>query len=165
MMSRYNKPIFLKGDFQSETRYLPLPLPVHEAPYRLDLKEVTGNEKSDELTFHIVGDTGSFKDLDFQNQIAGEIVKNAEAASTDFLYHLGDVVYHHGEASEYPQQFLTPYQSYPSPIFAIAGNHDGEINPDAATPYRSLEAFMQVFCSDKKAEIPFANGSSLQSMN
>lgn len=44
-----------------------------------------------------------------------------------FLYHLGDVVYFYGEASNYYPQFYEPYAFYPVPIFAIPGNHDGDI--------------------------------------
>ena len=44
-----------------------------------------------------------------------------------FFYHLGDVVYKFGEASEYNTQFYEPYGFYPGPIFAIPGNKDGSI--------------------------------------
>jgi predicted phosphodiesterase len=170
-MKKYNKPILLKGDYSNKSdfnnlnNYLPLPAPKTIAPYRLSLKENFTHINEDELTFHLVGDTGSFKDLDAQRRIAAEIIKNAHEGKTpDFLYHLGDVVYHHGEESEYPQQFFEPYEAYPSPIFAIAGNHDADINPDAETPYQSLEAFMQVFCDSEKRAIPFSNGSRRKSM-
>ena len=46
-----------------------------------------------------------------------------------FLYHLGDVVYNFGQASEYYKQFFTPYKNYPAPVFAIPGNHDGDVDP------------------------------------
>lgn len=171
-MKKYNKPIFLKGDYSSKhdftnpNNYLPLPDPQTNAPYRLSLKDSLVNINEDEITFHLVGDTGSFKDLDAQQRIAGEVVKNAHRGKPiDFLYHLGDIVYHHGEESEYSQQFFEPYEEYPGPIFAIAGNHDADINPYAEVPYRSLDAFMQVFCNSEKKTIPFSNGSARKSMN
>src|SRR5690606_10781200 len=168
---KYNKPIFLKGDYSSKSdfnnlnNYLPLPDPQANKPYRLSLEENRiANE--DELTFHVVGDTGSYKDLAAQNKIAGQIVKSAhKGKAPDFLYHLGDVVYHHGEASEYPQQFFKPYEDYPAPIFAIAGNHDADINAESETPYQSLDAFMEVFCKSDRDVIPFSNGSVRKSMN
>jgi DNA repair exonuclease SbcCD nuclease subunit len=171
-MKKYNKPIFLKGDyrgkydFNNPNNYLPLPPPQTQTPYRLNIEDTLGSIKEDELTFHLVGDTGSFKDLDAQQRIAGEIIKNAhQDKPTDFLYHLGDVVYHHGEESEYAQQFFEPYEKYPGPIFAIAGNHDADINPYTEVPYKSLDAFMQVFCNSEKKPIPFSNGSTRKSMN
>jgi calcineurin-like phosphoesterase family protein len=169
-MKKYNKPIFLKGDytgkydFTNPSNYLPLPTPQTRAPYHLNLEDME-SVNDNELTFHLVGDTGSFRDLDAQQKIAGEIIKNAnQDKSTDFLYHLGDVVYHHGEESEYSQQFFEPYEKYPGPIFAIAGNHDADINPYTEVPYNSLDAFMQVFCNSERKSVPFSNGSSRKSM-
>lgn len=171
-MKKYDSPIFLKGDytskynFTSPNNFLPLPPPKASAPYRLNLEDTLGSVNEEELTFHLVGDTGSFKNLNAQRRIAGEIIKNAHHDKTpDFLYHLGDVVYHHGEESEYPQQFFEPYEKYPAPIFAIAGNHDADINPDIEVPYQSLDAFMQVFCNSEKKDIPFSNGSARKSLN
>lgn len=99
----------------------------------------------------MVGDTGSVKHSDFQQLIADALSKQIQKASDPqnrpaFLYHLGDIVYNHGELSEYPAQFLEPYSDYPAPIFAIPGNHDGDVNPDSPVRYSSLDAFMKVFC-------------------
>jgi DNA repair exonuclease SbcCD nuclease subunit len=171
-MRKYNKPIYLKGDysgksdFNNSNNYLPLPAPQTSRPYRLNLSNHLINLNENEITFHLVGDTGSFKDLDAQKRIAGEIIKSAnQGKKTDFLYHLGDIVYHHGEESEYPQQFFEPYEAYPAPIFAIAGNHDADINADSETPYQSLDAFMKVFCNSDRTPISFSNGSARKSMN
>ena len=38
-----------------------------------------------------------------------------------FLYHLGDIVYKFGGATDYYSQFYEPYAHYPAPIFAIPG--------------------------------------------
>ncbi len=171
LMKIYNSPIFLKGDYTNTkdftlpNNYLPLPPPPTHTTYRLKIEDTLGSIKEDELNFHLVGDTGSFKDLDAQRRIAHEIVNNAHKGKpTDFLYHLGDVVYHHGEASEYAQQFFEPYEEYPAPIFAIAGNHDADVNPLSETPYTSLDAFMQVFCNSENKVIPFSKGSKRKSV-
>lgn len=170
--TKYKNPILLKGDyshttdFNRKSNYQPLPAPRPKGDLRLDLLEYLPHLKdSKEIRLHLVGDTGSFKNLEAQAAIAGEIVSNAKKGKgTDFLYHLGDIVYHHGEASEYPSQFLTPYAQYPGPIFAIAGNHDGDVRMDAPEPYESLAPFMQVFCSKKKGPIPFAVHSKRKSV-
>ncbi|PIH03163.1 hypothetical protein CS542_02885 [Pedobacter sp. IW39] len=63
--------------------------------------------------------------------------------SASFLYHVGDIVYHFGEAEQYDASFH-PYKDYPAPIYAIAGNqHD--VNPNAKPPYSSLTPFTSVF--------------------
>ena len=49
-----------------------------------------------------------------------------EFGTPAFLYHLGDVIYFDGLASEYYPQFYRPYEHYPNPILAIPGNHDGD---------------------------------------
>lgn len=172
-MNKYQKPIILTGkqqqhlDFSNPSNYLPLPAPRHEKPYRLSFEKESGTNIEESLSFHMVGDTGSFKNFGYQFKIIDELVKNANAKKdVDFLFHLGDVVYHHGEASEYHQQFFKPFEDYPAPIFAIAGNHDGDLNPEAETPYESLDAFMDVFCNNKKdVEIPFAGSSKRKSIN
>jgi hypothetical protein len=66
-----------------------------------------------------------------------------------FFYHLGDIVYLHGEEANYRAQFLEPYGGYDAPIFAIAGNHDGDRSPGTDAP--SLAAFVQHFCAPAPA--------------
>jgi acid phosphatase type 7 len=62
-----------------------------------------------------------------------------------FFYHLGDVVYPHGEEANYGSQFFSPYADYEAPILAVPGNHDGEVPPQSRA--RSLEPFVRTFCS------------------
>ena len=62
-----------------------------------------------------------------------------------FFYHLGDIVYLHGERAHYRAQFFEPYAGYGAPIVAIAGNHDGDVEPGSDVP--SLEAFVGQFCA------------------
>jgi DNA repair exonuclease SbcCD nuclease subunit len=48
---------------------------------------------------------------------------------------------------DYPTQFYEPYQYYPAPIFAIAGNHDGDTRIEKGDPpdtELSLDGFF--FC-------------------
>ncbi len=80
-----------------------------------------------------------------------------------FLYHLGDIVYHFGEAAGYADQFLAPFECYPAPIYAIAGNHDTDVNPDSEEPYESLEAFSAAFCNTSPKTIYFGEGSNRKS--
>lgn len=108
--------------------------------------------------FNLVGDTGGVKSPVFQEQIARQMglqVKDPENPS-EFLYHLGDIVYHFGEREQYEAQFFKPYSNYPAPIFAIAGNHDGEVNPENPLPYQSLDAFRSVFCDVRPGEHYFS---------
>eukprot|EP01132_Coremiostelium_polycephalum_P017489 gene17489-20932_t len=80
-----------------------------------------------------------------------------------FLYHLGDIVYHFGEKEQYQKQFFEPYENYPGPIYAIAGNHDADVNPDNPEPYESLDAFYNVFCNTSSRTVYFAGTHSRKS--
>src|SRR5690606_28596264 len=51
-----------------------------------------------------------------------------------------------------------PYENYPAPVLALAGNHDGDINP-AGPAYGSLDAFMAVFCDTQPRPLAFSGGS------
>lgn len=106
------------------------------------------------LAFHAVGDTGGIHGNETQNAVAAAMqAQIASASGRDrprFLFHLGDVVYLNGESSQYVAQFYEPYQFYDAPIFAIPGNHDGEIAVemrDGRERETSLYGFMQNFCS------------------
>ncbi len=57
---------------------------------------------------------------------------------------MGDVVYFYGEHSYYYSQYYEPFRTYPAPIFAIPGNHDGiTYGADMV----SLDAFQKAFCA------------------
>jgi predicted phosphodiesterase len=62
-----------------------------------------------------------------------------------FFCHLGDIVYLYGERAHYRAQFFEPYAGYGAPIMAIAGNHDGDVEPGSGVP--SLDAFAGQFCA------------------
>lgn len=170
-LNKVRTPIALKGTFADAVKFMPLPKPTGEAPFRLDINEVMDSPNTSidqEMSFHVVGDSGSAKDLSFQRLLAQQLIKQSRdmdvKSRPQFLYHLGDIVYDHGEAHEYAAQFFQPFENYPGPIFSIPGNHDAEINPLCETPYESLDAYLQVFCSEEPAYIPFSNGSSRKSM-
>jgi acid phosphatase type 7 len=137
--------------------FRPLPPPTGMPPYHLALGDVLHSAAIDHITaagklvFHAVGDTGGVKTpLPQQNvarQMEQDVENAAEADRPAFFYHLGDVVYFFGKATEYFPQFYEPYAHYQAPIFAIPGNHDGDLSramEAAAVP--SLAAFVDNFC-------------------
>jgi acid phosphatase type 7 len=166
---KFSKPVF-KRDVPDDTfKYLPAPAPSGEYPFHLDLEAGDPVPDQNKLAFHMVGDTGSIRTPDFQKLVVGEMVKQFEAAEKtgyepQFLFHLGDVVYNFGEASQYQRQFFEPYQKYPGPIFAIPGNHDSDINPDSSVSYNSLDAFTAVFCDTERRSVPFSGNAARKSM-
>lgn len=149
----------------------PAPRPTGEYPFRLAVKDspvISAAQIRDRMAFHMVGDTGSARHSAFQQLVASTLATQyrqpMDVTPPSFLYHLGDIVYNHGEAGAYPGQFLGPYEDYPAPIFAIPGNHDGDINPESVFPYQSLEAFVDVFCDTYPRRIGFGRGSRRLSM-
>lgn len=165
---KYNTPVLKKNQPDDSYKFLPLPNPSGPYPYRLMLKDVNPNVDSKKLVFHMVGDTGSVRNLDFQKLVAGQMIRQYEEAEAaedkpQFLYHLGDLVYNFGEAEQYKAQFFDPYQNYPASIFAIAGNHDSDVNPDNPNPYNSLDAFMTVFCDTERRNVSFSGNAKRQS--
>lgn len=136
------------------------PQPVGSYPYRLDFDTDLGGMTSKKMVFHMVGDTGGVKHPGQTHPVAEMMSKqflNTTRAIDQpaFLYHLGDIVYHYGEADQYSTQFLQPFEHYPAPIYAIAGNHDSDVNPECENHYDSLEAFYTTFCNTQPATIHF----------
>jgi len=114
--------------------------------------------KAQAMVFHVVGDTGGVKGTETQEGLAAVMVQQIEDSRANnqpaeeplFFYHLGDVVYFNGMSTDYPVQFYEPYQNYDAPIFAIAGNHDGDTRTrtgDVPDHESSLYGFMQNFCA------------------
>lgn len=145
-------------------KFQPLPLPSGSYPYRLGVDYAKHKEK---LIFHMVGDTGGLNNGTFQQQVVAQMTaQHCSSAADDspaFLYHLGDIVYHYGEAEQYDNQFLTPFEHYPAPIYAIAGNHDSDVNPDSEAHYESLEAFYTTFCNTCPKTIYFGKDAGRKS--
>ncbi|MFD1257659.1 metallophosphoesterase family protein [Mucilaginibacter terrae] len=165
-MGKFTTSVFKKDQPKDNHKFQPLPEPSGSYPYHLELTSVRPVSGDQKIVFHMVGDTGSVLNPGFQQLVAiamqGQFQQPDTTNEPMFLYHLGDLVYHHGEADRYDRQFFKPYQNYPAPIFAIAGNHDSDVNPEAAVPYKSLEAFKQVFCDTVSRPVAFsANGNRL----
>ena len=110
------------------------------------------------LVFHAAGDTGGIKGTEvqewiadaMQSQIAGAHAAKTPAELPRFFYNLGDVVYYNGMTRHYREQFYEPYQNYEAPIFAIAGNHDGDNRTrpgNEPDDEQSLTGFQTNFCS------------------
>lgn len=142
------------SDFEFERAFRALPEPTGPYPFRLPLDEILGPDEvnkiaaNKQLVFHSVGDTGRrIYGGEAQDAIAEHMVRQLEepddAARPRFFYHLGDVIYFHGQRHLYEAEFYEPYQHYTAPIFAIPGNHDGAVL-FADTP---LQGFMENFCS------------------
>lgn len=164
---KYSCPIIKLEQPDDSYKIQIVPVALDKYPYHLQLEKHTP-VSHDKFSFQMVGDTGGMLYPDSQKKIAGQIYKQASdtntAAAPVFLYHLGDIVYHFGEAEHYDRQFFEPYKEYPHPIFAIAGNHDSDINPDALFPYTSLDAFNTVFCDTESRNIPFSKSQQRKSM-
>src|SRR5579883_1575606 len=132
----------------------PLPTPTGKPPYHLSLDSVLTPaqmqtiQNAQRMVFHVTGDTGGVKAPQDQQDVADHMGNDFDnpdpTARPMFFYNLGDVVYYYGEASQYYSQFYEPYQHYPAPIFAIPGNHDGDVQ-SASVP--SLAAFVENFCA------------------
>ena len=101
------------------------------------------------MTFHAVGDTGGVNTPTYQENVVSYMKADFQSGdptnSPSFFYHLGDVVYYDGEGANYYPEFYEPYANYHGPIFAIPGNHDGDVDP--STGETSLEAFVRNFCA------------------
>ena len=97
------------------------------------------------MVFHVVGDTGGVQDGEFQNNVAEQMIEqlNSGKPTPQFCYHVGDVVYFTGMHDDYYAQFYEPYSTYTAPIFAIPGNHDGEV--DDPTKQTSLDGWVDYF--------------------
>jgi len=151
------KPVIKKGQPDDSFKIQPLPAPSGNYPYHLNFPE-SGAYPAKTFAFNLVGDTGGLKSPKFQQQIAEELGKQTADSlyPSQFLYHLGDVVYHYGEREQYEKQFFTPYASFPGPIYAIAGNHDADVNPLNPVPYKSLDAFNSVFCDARPGDHYFS---------
>jgi len=130
----------------------PLPSPTGLKPYRLSLEEILGIgpvgaiRRSGQFVFHCVGDTGGINYPFDQHEVALAMQADLGSANAPiFFYHLGDVIYYNGERSNFYPQFYEPYQDYHAPIFAIPGNHDGDVAAGASEP--SLAPFVDNFCA------------------
>jgi len=165
--TKHTSPVFKQNVPDDSYKFKPLPAPTGNYPYHLNLSTIVTDTDPNKLVFQMVGDTGGNRNPGGQLMVATAMADQYTTEPADqpkFLYHLGDIVYHYGEAEHYNQQFFTPFKNHPGPIFAIAGNHDSDINPDSPVPYQSLDAFTTVFCDTEQRYIPFDTEKSRKSM-
>ncbi len=150
-----------------------LPEPTGPSPYHVDLsdvlpaKEIATMIRSGSLTIHVVGDTGGVSNPVPQQLVADAMEKDYASAvgqPPSFLYILGDVIYYYGEAANYYPQFYEPYTHYPGPIFAIPGNHDGDLATPNPPNVTSLEAFVNNFCAASPHVTPDAGSVDRDAM-
>lgn len=155
------RPVFKVSAIDDQEKFKPLPPPSGSYPYRLNIEKILPGIDQNKLVFHVAGDTGSLRSPGFQKLVANKMTRQRSGESTDadkpqFLFHLGDVVYNFGQASQYYDQFFSPYKNYPAPIFAIPGNHDADVDPLDPEKPQSLDAFRAVFCDTQAKSIALA---------
>ena len=151
------------------TSFQPLPRPLGLPPYHYDLSDHfpdIANSISKSMTFHVVGDSGGVQDGEFQNNVAAQMIDHLHSgngAKPLFCYHVGDVVYFTGMRDDYYAQFYEPYAHYDAPIFAIPGNHDGEVDdPSAQT---SLDGWVDYFMQANPDVDPISKDAPRVQMN
>ena len=147
----------------SGSPFQPLPKPPGKSPFRLDLAAVIPDavasmRSTGGMVLHMVGDTGGVRDPNPQTLVAQGLERDQARAATlgapAFFYHLGDVIYFDGEATQYYPQFYEPYDHYPNPIMGIPGNHDGDLfdRGKRVNPEPSLASFVRNFCAQSAGE-------------
>jgi acid phosphatase type 7 len=147
-----------------------LPVPTGTSPFHLDLASIVSEEvmkkivTNKRLVFHTVGNTGGVNTTTYQQHVASYMEldfkeNDGQGTNPAFFYHLGDVVYYDGEVTNYYWEFNEPYVHYPAPIFAIPGNHDGDVDPNDqfSKPSDSLKGFVRNFCSQAAIHLPEAD--------
>jgi len=162
---------------KADNKWFDLPPAPGTPPYRVDLESILPQEamqlitKNNRLVFHSVGDTGGVNTTTYQQHVASYM--ELDFADSDpngnnraFMYHLGDVVYYDGEITNYYWEFYEPYLHYPAPIFAIPGNHDGDVDPNDQynQPQDSLKGFVQNFCAQAVVHLPEADEAPRDAM-
>jgi acid phosphatase type 7 len=139
-----------------------LPPPTGLPPFCMSLDSILSPEAmasitdSGKMVFHAVGDTGGVNTPTQIDNVATYMESDFSGtdvtAHPSFFYHLGDVVYYDGELANYYPEFYEPYMTYPAPIVAIPGNHDGDIDPQ--TGETTLQGFVRNFCSQTPTHTP-----------
>ncbi|HLX93863.1 MAG TPA: metallophosphoesterase [Puia sp.] len=123
----------------------------------VDSSVIDAISHSGQMVFFSVGDTGDINGTGFTQDLARQMedLYNSSPANMKpaWLYHLGDVVYFNGVTTDYRDQFYDPYKFLNSTIFAIPGNHDGQVivnKGDPPDPEPSLKGFFANFCDKKR---------------
>jgi predicted phosphodiesterase len=153
--------VFKIGAHDDQEKFKPLPPPVGQYPFQLDLERIKSSKNENKMVFQTCGDTGGIVLPTFQHQVVNEMIRQFDASLNDddkpsFFFHLGDLVYNFGQQDQYYPQFFAPFKNYPAPVFAIAGNHDADIDPSDPRKPESLDAFLKVFCNTEFRPINFS---------
>jgi hypothetical protein len=161
----------------ASTVWFDLPTATGLPPYHLDLKSVLNDNAIEKiasnkrLVFHTVGDTGGVNTTTYQAHVTSYMEldfspDDSDGANPSFFYHLGDVVYYDGEIKNYYWEFYEPYLHYPAPVFAIPGNHDGDVDPNDEfnKPSDSLKGFVRNFCAQAAIHLPEADDAPRDAM-
>jgi Calcineurin-like phosphoesterase len=167
------KDVYADSDVKATPVVEAIPAPWKNPPV-MALADVLGNsvvqqiQNSGQIVFHSVGDTGGVKEPSHQFAVADCLSddltgKDYGSGRPAFFFHLGDVVYFFGQERYYYDQFYDPYRDYAGPIFAIPGNHDGELFPSEPVKY-SLQPFYENFCSKAPSKDPSAKGFARTTM-
>lgn len=109
-----------------------------------------------QIIFHMMGDSGvnSAAQAQVAEAMAGDINNTNHELGPSFMVHLGDVIYGANKQAEYADKFYRIYDRYDRLIFAVPGNHDGEVFP--STDPVTLAAFTENFCATGPAQPPLA---------
>jgi hypothetical protein len=156
-----------------EQRFHFLPSPTGSAPYHLTLESLVPAatlqtiRRSGSMVFHLAGNTGGARRPEAQRAVVYHMVRQCRVRRVEdrpaFFYHLGDVVFFHGERENYYEQFYKPYQDYPASIVGIPGNHDGDPSSKSAAD-GSLSGFLANFCAERPQLTPEAQDSARYAM-
>jgi hypothetical protein len=71
---KHNTPVIKLNQPDDNYKFQPLPKPSGEYPYHLSAENLLSTN-SDELVFHMVGDTGGRLNPDFQKKVAAEMTR------------------------------------------------------------------------------------------
>jgi predicted phosphodiesterase len=111
---------------------------------------------SGQIIFHFMGDSGvgTIEQENVAEAMARDIDDAAHELGPSFMVHAGDVIYGPNKNATYADRFYRMYDHYSRLIFAVPGNHDGEIFP--TTDPTTLAAFKTNFCAPTGSQPPMA---------
>jgi hypothetical protein len=101
----------------SKKEFRPPPVPVERFPFRLDLSMLLPSrsraiEKARQIVLHMVGDTGYINGTGAYQNIANHMTRQIHETTLpeqpSFFCYLGDIVYYHGDNSDYHDQLYFP---------------------------------------------------------
>jgi predicted phosphodiesterase len=109
------------------------------------------------IIFHAMGDSGvnSAEQESVARAMSRDINDQNHEQGPSFMLHLGDVIYGPNKEANYADRFYRMYDEYNRLIFAIPGNHDGEILPNTDT--KTLAAYLTNFCAPTGQQPPMGS--------